>query len=87
MQMIKKSLLLLVASSALFLSACSKVTQENYDKVETGMSRADVELILGKATNCSQALGTASCVWGDDNKYIKVKFVADNAALISANGL
>lgn len=83
----KKAILLSLAATSLFLTACSKVTQENYDKVEPGMSRAQVESVLGKATNCSQALGAASCIWGDDNKYIKVKFVADTAALVSSNGI
>lgn len=83
----RKTILLTVASASLFLAACSKVTQENYDKVDAGMSRAEIEAVLGKATNCSQALGTASCIWGDDEKHIKVKFVADTAALVSSNGI
>jgi hypothetical protein len=74
-------------SGILLLAVCSKVTQDNYDKVESGISRAEVEAIIGKATTSKEALGVASCVWGDDNQYIKVKFVADIAAIVSSNGL
>jgi hypothetical protein len=82
-----KKTILITAAASLLLAACSKVTQDNYDKVESGMSRAEVEAIIGNATKCKEALGAASCVWGDDNKYIKVKFVADIAAIVSSNGL
>lgn len=83
----RKTILLVAVSASLLLAGCSKVTPENYNKVKTGMSHAEVEAILGQASGCSQMLGASSCTWGDDNTYIRVKFVADNAAIISSNGL
>jgi protein involved in sex pheromone biosynthesis len=56
----KKAILIIVAAASLLLAACSKVTQNNYDKVESGLSRAEVEAIIGKATTCKEALGVAS---------------------------
>ena len=49
------------------LAACSKVTQENYQKLSAGMAKAEVESLLGKPTDCSGALGMSSCTWGDKN--------------------
>lgn len=82
----KKALLVLV--TALSLSACSKLTSENYEQLKMGMSLAEVESVLGGADECSETLGTKSCIWGDENgTHIKVSFVADNAATFSNNGL
>ena len=39
---------LTLAASVLLLVACSKVSEENYDKVTTGMTLSQVERILGK---------------------------------------
>ncbi len=79
---------LLVILSVLTLTACSKVTAENYDKLKLGMSMEEVEAVIGSADNCSETLGTKSCIWGDEkNSYIKVSFVADNAATFSKGGL
>ncbi|WDE04867.1 DUF3862 domain-containing protein [Thalassomonas viridans] len=79
---------ILLLSAVLMLSACSKLTSENYDKLKMGMSAEEVKTILGEPDNCSEALGTKSCIWGNEEAtYIKVSFVADNAATFSNNGL
>lgn len=78
----------LVVLSVLALTACSKLSNENYDKLEMGMSLAEVEAVIGSPDNCSETLGTKSCLWGEEKgTYIKVSFVADNAATFSNNGL
>jgi len=69
------------------LTACSKLTRENYDKIKVGMELAEVENIIGTADACDEALGTKSCTWGNKEKNIKIKFVADKVVLPSANGL
>lgn len=79
---------IIVLAAVLALSACSKLTNENYDKLKMGMSEQEVKAILGGPDNCSETLGTKSCIWGkEDGAYIKVSFVGDNAATFSNNGL
>ena len=83
--MTKRFMILL--SAALLLTACSKINQENYSKLSVGMSKAEVETLLGSAAECSGAVGLASCNWGDDKSGISVQFAADKVVVFSANGL
>lgn len=79
---------LLLLSMLFTLSACSKLTKENYDMLELGMSGDEVNAVLGQPDNCSETLGTKSCIWGSEQgTFIKVSFVADNAATFSNNGI
>ena len=43
------------------LAACSKVNQENYAKLKAGMSKQEVESLLGAPGECAGALGMTSC--------------------------
>ncbi|MDO6692515.1 DUF3862 domain-containing protein [Aliiglaciecola sp. 3_MG-2023] len=80
--------LIMFSSISILLVGCSKVTLENYDRVEMGMVKSDVEMILGKADNCEEVIGTYSCIWGnEEEKYIKVSFIMDRAAIITKKGL
>lgn len=80
--------ILLVIPMILLLAACSKLTKENYDKLEVGMSQNEVQAIIGSSDNCTTTLGTVSCVWGDEKgKHIKVRFVADAAVTFSNDAL
>ena len=63
------------------LAACSKVNQENYSKIKTGMSKAEVEDLLGKPTECSGALGVSSCTWGDEKAFISIQYAGDKVLL------
>ena len=86
MNNLKKSMALVAL--VLSVAACSKLNKENYDLLKMGMSQEEVEAIIGSPENCSEALGTKSCLWGDEEgTYIKVSFVGDNAATFSNNGL
>jgi len=69
------------------LVGCSKITQENYDKIKVGMDYQQVLEILGEADKCDGALGAKSCIWGDDQKNIKIKFVADKVIIPTMTGL
>lgn len=71
----------------LALAACSKVTQENYARLEAGMSRAQVEKLLGKPEECAGALGMSSCTWGDKNRFISIQFAGDQVMMFSGKGL
>lgn len=69
------------------LAACSKVTQENYSKISTGMPKAQVEQLLGSPTECSGALGMSSCTWGDQKSFISVQYAGDKVLIFSGQGL
>jgi hypothetical protein len=73
--------------SLLALTACSKVTTENYDKLKTGMSYEDVRSLLGKPDECSDAVVMKSCRWGDVRSHINVNFVADKAVVFTSENL
>jgi hypothetical protein len=81
----KFSMKALIALVAVFIFAgCSKLTTENYAKVQTGMSFAEVTAILGGPDSCDDALGFKSCRWGDDTRNVTVRFFADQVVLHSA---
>lgn len=71
----------------LALGGCSPITQENYAKLEAGMSRAQVEQLLGKPEECAGALGMSSCTWGDKNRFISTQFAGDQVMMFSGKGL
>ncbi len=72
----------------MFLSGCSKLTKINYEKLEIGMSQDEVKAIIGSSDNCSKTMGTLTCIWGDEeNKHIKIRFIADAAVTFSNNKL
>jgi hypothetical protein len=51
------------------------------------MPKAEVEALLGKATDCSGALGMSSCTWGDKNSFISVQYAGDKVLMFSGQGL
>jgi hypothetical protein len=78
---------LVLLSLLLLLSACSKVTEQNYAKLNAGMTKAEVQTLLGAPSECSGALGISSCTWGDEKTSISVQFAADKVLLFSGHGL
>lgn len=80
--------LVAVLFGALALTACSKLTKENYDKLDMGMTQKEVESVLGKADNCGKTLGTLACTWGDEEaKHIKIVFMGNKAVTFNYDGL
>lgn len=80
-------ILVLCATLVLLAGACSKVTNENYAQIETGMSYDEVVAILGPPDEVDEVLGTKSAAWGQEPKMISVKFIADKVVFRSAKGL
>ena len=87
-------LLLLVISSfscqnskTLEVKEDANYVQENYDKIKVGMDYQQVIEIIGQPDKCDTALGTKNCIWGNEEKNITVKFVADKVALPTTKGL
>jgi len=58
--------------------ACSRVTEENYDRIESGMEEAAVIKILGEPTESSSmgigSLTGKSSVWDDGKMRIRIQF-------------
>lgn len=61
------------------LAACSKISAENYQKMSSGMSRAEVVALLGEPTHMERGsfLGVEgeSAVWQNGGLQIKAQFV------------
>lgn len=70
---------------ALALSACSKITEENFAKLEQGMSEQEVLAILGSPSesNSVDVLGISGAAsrWVGRNAVAEVHFVNGKVAL------
>jgi ABC-type uncharacterized transport system auxiliary subunit len=68
-----------VALSAFLFGCLSKINQENYAKIENGMTMEQVKDILGEPTDSQTAgigsLSGTSAVWKSDSVTINIKFV------------
>jgi len=74
-------------SFCVLLAACNKINQENYSHIKAGMTKAEVEKLLGGPTDCSGALGMSSCTWGDKNSFISVQYAGEKVVMYSGQGL
>jgi hypothetical protein len=76
---------LVFALGLLVLVACSKVTQENFAKVQDGMSEQEVIALLGSPTesNSVNVLGISgtSSRWVGGDAEITIRFVNGQVAL------
>ena len=95
---VKRTLVTVLLASLVLsmVSGCgSKVSQSNFDKVKTGMTRAEVEDILGKPTDeggggASIAGISASAkiaTWKDGDKVITVTFANEKVVTKGSQGL
>ena len=77
----------LVLSALLLLAACSKVTQENFAKVQDGMTEQEVTAILGSPTESSSGsilgISGTSSKWVAGDAAILIRFVNGKVALRS----
>ncbi len=71
----------------LLLSGCNKVTKENYDKIESGMSYNEVVEVLGKPEGCSETIGISNCEWKNDDARIAITFISNQVTIAVAEGL
>lgn len=71
----------------LVLAACSKVSEENFAKIEDGMTEEQVMAILGKPTEATSVavLGVSGTTsrWAGNGATITVHFVNGKVALKS----
>jgi len=78
---------IIMASLFFLLTGCSNLNKEKYDKLQIGMSYSSVIDILGKATQCEALAGMSDCTWGDEKRYIKIKFITDKVMFMHSSGL
>ena len=78
---------LFAVAACLVLVACSKATQENFAKVQTGMTEQEVVAILGKPDESTtrEVLGISgtTSVWRSGGAEINIRFVGGKVALKS----
>ena len=71
----------------LLVAACSKVTQENFSKIQDGMSEQEVAAILGSPTESSSTsilgISGTSSEWTASDSVITIRFVNGKVALRS----
>jgi hypothetical protein len=70
--------------AALLLAACgSKISAENFERIQTGMTQKEVVAILGEPTEASAisiaGLSGGMATWRDGNTEISVQFLNDKA--------
>lgn len=69
------------------LAACSKVTQENFDKIKNDMPMQDVIAILGEPANSESidigGMSGTSAIWKDKNGEIDIQFLNDKVLVKS----
>jgi hypothetical protein len=75
----------LAVAAALLIAACSKVTQDNFAKIQDGMSEQEMIALLGSPTesnsiNVLGVSGTASR-WAARDAVITVSFVNGKVAV------
>ena len=82
-----KSHCIALVSLAVFLFGCSKLTQENYNKLKAGMAYEEVKAILGKPDSCSEVLFTRNCIWGNEKKNVSATFIGGKTMLFSSTNI
>ena len=74
-------------SPTIILLSCSKINQENYDRLELGMDYDEVLKILGEPDNCMSILNMRNCNWEEPSKNITIKIVANKVVFLSSHGI
>lgn len=78
---------LLLMSLFVVLIACTKVTQENYTKLQVGMSMQQVIAILGEPTDSKSAdimgVSVTSADWKSQGVEIDIQFLNDQVEIKS----
>lgn len=71
----------------LVLLGCSRLTLENYSKIEAGMSFDEVTKLIGPPQKCDDVMGLRSCTWGDEKRSVSVSFAAGKVLLFTSSNL
>jgi hypothetical protein len=83
------NLRLVAFAALLLLAACSRVSQENFAKIQDGMSEQEVTAILGSPAESSSGsllgISGTSSKWTGADAVITVQFVNGKVALKTFN--
>lgn len=71
----------------LVMLGCSKVTLDNYNKINVGMSYDEVTQLIGAPEKCADVMGLRNCQWGDEKRFINVSFVGGKVLLFASSNL
>jgi len=71
----------------LAMLGCSKLTLENYSKINVGMQYDEVSRLIGPPDECDDVMGVRNCLWGDETRSVNVSFVAGKVLLFSSSNL
>jgi len=79
----------LIVCIAFTLFACSRISQENFDKIKPGMTMQEVTAILGEPST-SEAINIGgisgnSAAWKDSKSEISIQFLNDRVTIKSFN--
>lgn len=80
-------ILIICLAPTLILLGCSKITQENYNKLKIGMDYNEVLKILGKPDQCKSVLNIKNCIWKESSKSITIKIIADKVVFLTSHGI
>jgi hypothetical protein len=79
--------LVLALALAVLFAGCSKVDEEHFSRIESGMSEQQVYDILGKPTEASSrdllGVGATSAKWVSGDAVISIQFVGGKVRLKS----
>jgi hypothetical protein len=78
---------LVVLAACLAAAGCTKLTVENYERLQLGMTYAEAGQVLGEPSKCDDAIGVRHCTWGDDRRQIALSFAGGRLVLRSATGI
>lgn len=78
---------IMVATLGLVGCEDSRLTLDSYEQLQAGMTRAQVEAILGEPSECSGAVMIDNCLWGDEVRFIQAQFVGGKAMAYQYQGL
>lgn len=82
-----RGITVVAAAAILLLTGCSKVSQRNFEKIETGMTYDEVKALIGAPTSCETLFTMQQCVWEDGKKKIDIKLLNDQVVMFSSNNL
>jgi len=82
-----KLFLLALLITLFFTTGCSKVTKENYEKLELGMEYSEIAALLGNPDSCKESVVVKNCIWGNETQNIKVNLFGNQIVVISSTGL
>ncbi|MEO1368676.1 MAG: hypothetical protein AAFX50_15995 [Acidobacteriota bacterium] len=78
---------LLLAAALLASVGCTRLTQENFNRIDKGMAFEEVEAILGEPTESKSVgigpLSGTAASWDDGKTRIDIKFVNEKVQLKS----